>query len=106
MKISHSIVQPEKEVREDETQNLRRSTRGKERINYKDMNEGKGQYITEGSTAISAHMALNEHKEGDVTLKIIGIESNTWKRKIKEALAIKEYKPNLNEDQGRYLSPI
>ena len=33
-------------------------------------------------------------------------ESNWYKRTTKEAIAIKRIKPTLNEDEGRYISPI
>ena len=106
MKRSHSIEETKENEEQEDTSSLRRSRRGKGRVNYKDLNSGKGQYITEGSTAVSAHIATEEHEEGDVTIEVIGIERNTWKRKIKEALRIKEIKPNLNIDEGRYLSAI
>ena len=58
------------------------------------------------SRLLPEHMALNEHQEGDIEIKFLGFEPNWYKRTTKEKIAIKRIKPKLNEDEGRYISPI
>ena len=57
-------------------------------------------------TAVSEHMALFDHDEGDIEVKILGFESDWKKRRVKEAIAISKIKPNLNDDDGLKLSAI
>ena len=51
-------------------------------------------------------MALFDHNEGDIEVKILGFESDWKKRRVKEAIAISKIKPNLNDDDGLKLSAI
>ena len=51
-------------------------------------------------------MALFDHDEGDIEVKILGFESDWKKRRVKEAIAISKIKPNLNDDDGLKLSAI
>ena len=56
---------------------------------------------------MSKHMAKEEHRKGDVTVKIIAEEGGKTQRKWREAIAIKNLQPTLNEDDGLYrLAPI
>ena len=101
--INHSI---KTEVRgRERTQQPRRSRREVKRVdNYKTMHTGEKQILTLGTTPVSEHMARyqDEHREDDVSIKVIGREDNWFKRGIKEAIKIKETTPNLNIDEGRY----
>ena len=96
----------EKEKPEERQIGERKSARQTKKIDYKAMHSGSNIAITTGSTVVSEHMALNDHEEGDIDIKILGFESNWYKRTTKEAIAIKRIKPTLNEDEGRYISPI
>ena len=80
----------------------------KEQINYKELSTGSNIKLTTGNTAISEHMALLEHKPGDVSVKIIRKENDKFKRGVREAINIKKHQPTLNKDlQDRfYLQPI
>ena len=66
------------------------------------MHTGSQIILTEGNTEVSCHIAHTEHSEGDIEYKIIGREANWYKRGIKEAIAIREKKPIMNKDDGRY----
>ena len=54
--------------------------------------------MTEGNTAVSKHMALFNHKKEDIEFNIIDYEKHRYKRWIKEALAIREINPDMNDD--------
>ena len=105
MRRSHSLI-VEKEKPEERQIGERKSARQTKKIDYKAMHTGSNIAITTGSTVVSEHMALNDHEEGDIDIKILGFENNWYKRTTKEAIAIKRIKPTLNEDEGRYISPI
>ena len=51
-------------------------------------------------------MAIKDHEKGDIEIKILGFESNWYKQTAKETIPIKGIKQTLNEDEGRYISPI
>ena len=106
MKRSHSI----KEDNEAETEDAgatRRSSRTKQKKDYKKMNSGSDQHITLGNTPVSEHLALMEHEEGDIVYKTIGTERYRRKREIKEAIEIMRRNPTLNLDEGKqYIAPI
>ena len=70
------------------------------------MNSGSHQRLTVGDTAVSEHMALNDHKEGDIEIKLLDFEPHWKKRLIKETIAISKLKPDLNGNEGKYLSAI
>ena len=93
-KKSHSLQQ--QEVEEVIMENIRRSQRGVTRKDYKAMNSGSHQRLTVGDTAVSEHMALNDHKEGDIEIKLLDFEPHWKKRLIKETIAINKLKPDLN----------
>ena len=85
----------------------RSSSRKKAIVNYKELNEGKQQFLTEGSTEVSAHVAQEAHRTDDMFYEIIDQDDDWTSRGYKEAIAIKMLKPDLNEDKGRcYIPPI
>ena len=51
-------------------------------------------------------MATHDHKEGDIEIKILDFEQNWKKRLTKETIAISRLKPNLNGNDGVFLSAI
>ena len=62
---------------------LRRSSRTTEQKDYKAMHSGGGQLLSLGDTVVSKHMALNDHKPGDIEIKLLDFESN-WKKRLKK----------------------
>ena len=88
-----------KDVRKQPT---RKSSRTKKGVNYKELNEGKKEPLSEGSTEFLAHVASQEHEKCDLGHSIICTEDNWFKRGVKEAIAIRKIKPSLNLDDGRY----
>ena len=96
-----------KEIAEEEVSTgLRRSSRATERKDYKAMNSGSNQLLSVGDTVVSKHMALNDHKPGDIEIKLLDFEPN-WKRRLKkETIAINRMTPDLNGNEGQYISPI
>ena len=89
------------------TTTTRRSTRNKTRKDYKAIQEGTNQQLTEGSTEFSAHVASDTHEKSDLRTTILCTEDNWYRRGVKEAIAIRKIKPTLNKDDGRHhLSPI
>ena len=109
-KRAASINHPEDEEKEAPKTNkqpTRRSSRTKTRKDYKSINEGSQQQLTEGSTEFSAHIASDTHEKTDVEHTILMTDDNWFRRGIKEAIAIRKIKPTLNQDDGRYhLSPM
>ena len=103
-KRSHSLL--EEKVEEEVILGSRRSQRNVQRVDYKALNNGNNQLLTVGDTVVSEHMALNDHAEGDITIKLLDFEPHWKRRKIKETIAINRMKPSLNENEGHYLSPI
>jgi len=96
---SHMIA--EKVEAPTEIENVRRSNRnaGKEKRNYKKMDEGEKLIETEGTTEPSKHMYhyQTDHKEGDIEFKAIGYERHWQKREVKEAIEVRRRNPNLNK---------
>ena len=73
-KMCHSLSNSleKKEIEEERaTTGLRRSSRATERKDYKAMHSGSSQLLLVGDTVVSKHMALHDHKPGD-------IEINCW----------------------------
>ena len=101
---SASIDHPGKEepTTSHQRTGTRRSKRTKKRIDYKAMNEGSEQQLTEGNTEFSAHVATDSHRKEDLQYKILFTDDNWFKRGVKEAIAIRKVKPTLNKDGGRY----
>ena len=89
------------------TKATRTSSRKKAVVNYKELNEGRHQFLTEGDTPVSAHVAHEAHRLDDMFYEIIDQDDDWLNRGYKEAIAIKMIKPNLNEDEGRcHIPPI
>ena len=104
MKRNHSIdIQKEDNIIEEDNMGTRRSSRlhGKERKDYKRMNEGEEIQII-GNTEVALHMREEGHRKEEMTLKILRYEENWWKRGVHEAIDIKRHNPQLNQDKGRY----
>ena len=104
---SEAILENKEEKQHQATRHSQRLAL-KEPINYKELSTGSNIKLTTGNTAISEHMALLEHKPGDVSVKIMRREKDKFKRGVREAINIKKHKPTLNKDlQDRfYLQPI
>ena len=103
--IAHSI-KPLTETKEiQQIVPTRTSNINKARINYKELNEGKHRFTTEGTTVMSAHVTNEGHDRTDLFYEIIDQDDNWVNRGYKEAIAIKNLKPNLNEDEGRAYIP-
>ena len=83
-----------------------REVGGVTRKDYKAMDNGSHQRLTVGDTAVSECMALNDHNEGDIEIKLLDFEPHWKKRLIKETIAISRMKPDLNGNEGKYLSAI
>ena len=83
----------------------RTSNRKKAIINYKELNEGKQNFVTEGATVVSAHVAHEAHNLEDMFYEIVDQDDDWLSRGYKEAIAIKNLKPDLNEDEGRCYIP-
>ena len=62
---------------------------------------GSHQHLTGGYTAVSEHMALHDHNEGDIEIKLLDFESHWKKRLIKETIAISRMKLNLNRNEEK-----
>ena len=106
-KRSHSLGNRiDKDQVEQEIVGVRRSCRNTERKDYKSMHTGSNQLLTIGDTVVSKHMALMDHKPGDIELKILDFEPNWKRRTIKEKIAINKLSPDLNEHEGYHLSAI
>ena len=104
---SEAILENKEEKQHQATRHSQRLAL-KEPINYKELSTGSNIKLTTGNTAISEHMALFEHKKGDVSVKIMRREKDKFKRGVREAINIKKHKPTLNKDlQDRfYLQPM
>ena len=101
-----SLIEP-KSKRSQETGGpapgtLRRSSRNKPVRDYKAIQEGTNQLLSEGGTDFSAHVASDIHEKSELKFSIICTEENWFKRGVKEAVAIRKIGPSLNKDQGRY----
>ena len=60
----------------EKKQPTRKSSRTKKGINYKELNEGKKEPLSEGSTELSAHVASQGHEKSDLGHKIIWTDDN------------------------------
>ena len=103
--LDYGDEQPEKKTT---TTGTRRSTRNKNRKDYKSIQEGSDQRLSEGNTEFSAHVASDIHnRKEDLVSTILCTDENWYRRGVKEAIAIRKLKPTLNKDDGRHhLSPI
>ena len=81
----------------------RRSTRNRtQKIDYKAMQEGSNQILTEGNTEFSAHVASDVHERKQLRYSVLCSDDNWYRRGVKEAIAIRKIKPKLNQDDGRH----
>ena len=103
--LDYGDEQPEKKTT---TTGTRRSTRNKNRKDYKSIQEGSDQRLSEGNTEFSAHVASDIHnRKEDLVSTILCTDESWYRRGVKEAIAIRKLKPTLNKDDGRHhLSPI
>ena len=67
-KMCHSLSNSLETEEETVPTGLRRSSRTTERKVYKAMHSGGGQLLSLGDTVVSKHMALNDHKPGDIKI--------------------------------------
>ena len=91
----------------EEDQGLRRSVRirDKPQLNYREMDQGPPIWLTEGTSAVSTHLA-EDHDHREVKVSVLGRERNKLRRGIREAIEIKKNKPTLNKnEQDRYYLP-
>ncbi len=103
-KISHSLGKKKIENKSRNENQGKRSERlsKQERLDYKTLNVGKRLIINTGGSEVAEHMQHENHEDTDIEYKIIGTESNWYKRGIREAIEIRRRKPSLNQDEGRY----
>ena len=82
----------------------RRSERQKDKKkkDYKVINDGSDQILSEGSTEFSAHVASDRHSKDDLQYRILCTDDDWFRRGVKEAIAIRKIQPTLNKDGGRY----
>ena len=95
------------ENQNEEDQGLRRSVRirDKPQPNYREMDQGPPIWLTEGTSAVSTHLA-EDHDHREVKVSVLGRERNKLRRGIREAIEIKKNKPTLNKnEQDRYYLP-
>ena len=92
------------EQNSEEDQGTRRSSRlrDKKKKDYKAVQEGSDQMVSEGNTEFSAHIASDTHSKEDLEYKVLCTEEKWFRRGVKEAIYIRKLKPTLNADEGRY----
>lgn len=98
---NQSIKNEEKEIINN-VQNTRRSKRNVKRKDYKKIHTGANIHLTEGSTEVSKHVALQDHEQEDLAIKALAYDENWYTRGIREAMEIKKRRPEMNIDEGRY----
>ena len=64
---------------------IRRSSRIKNKVDYKAVQDMKNQQITLGNTDFSAHVASDVHDKKDLKFTVLCTEENWFKRGLKEA---------------------
>ena len=101
-KRSASITHDDKEEKKMERVQPRASQRNQKPIDYAAVHHGTNQKLSVGSTEFSAHVASDTHTKEDLESALLCTEDNWYKRGIKEAIAIRKFKPSLNQDEGRY----
>ena len=70
------------------------------------MDSGSDIKLTVGSTEVSQHVALEDHAQGDLSIKALAYEPNYFQRQVKEALMIQRKRPTLiNRNAGKYTLP-
>ena len=68
----------------------RRSARqkAKKKQDFKALQEGSNQVLSEGNTEFSAHVASDAHEKEDLGYKVLCTEENWFQRGVKEAIYI------------------
>ena len=64
------------------------------------------EHLSRNSSAVHEHFQLTGHSVDSSKTKVLAAESNTFKRRIREAIEIKLRKPSLNRDNGFELARI
>ena len=64
------------------------------------------EHLSKNSSAVHEHCQLTGHSVDSSKTKVLATESNTFKRRIREAIEIKLRKPSLNRDNGFELARI
>ena len=64
------------------------------------------EHLSRNSSAVHEHCRLTGHSVDSSKTKVLATESNTFKRRIREAIEIKLRKPSLNRDNGFELARI
>ena len=76
--------------------------KGKEKIDYKKMNDGEKTPPLNENSEVAQHMKSGHHRKEDMEITILGYKQNWWRRGVREAIHIRKHRPTLNKDQGRY----
>ena len=102
----HDSDEDQDQQQVEEQSQPRRSARQKlkEKVNYKELHEGKKEPLTDPQSeksVVKRHIRSTEHEAGDMTYSVIEYEPDWEKRLFKEAIAIRTLKPSLNEDPGK-----
>ena len=64
------------------------------------------EHLSRDSSAVHEHRQLTGHSVDSSKTKVLATESNTFKRRIREAIEIRLRKPSLNRDNGFELANI
>ena len=64
------------------------------------------EHLSRDSSAVHEHCQLTGHSVDSSKTKVLSTESNTFKRRIREAIEIRLRKPSLNRDNGFELASI
>ncbi|XP_052247813.1 uncharacterized protein LOC127855937 [Dreissena polymorpha] len=64
------------------------------------------EHLTRTSSAIYDHCKQTGHKINPNNTKVLTSEEHLWKRKVKEAIEIKQRRPSLNRDEGLELPRV
>ena len=103
--INYHALANNQEQEQEQTQELRRSSRNKTIVDYKKLHEGEKGPVTLGNSAVCRHIRSEEHNPEELFFKILESEPDRRKREYKEAIAIRVMQPTLNEDEGKKYIP-
>ena len=70
----------DEEEQEEIPSGTRRSTRNRTQIDYKAMQEGSNQILTEGNTEFSAHVASDVHEKKQLKYSVLCSDDNWYRR--------------------------
>ena len=54
--------------------------------------------ITTGDTIMSEHMALHDHTEGDISIRLLDFKSNWGKKRIKESHVMRSHVKSMDRN--------